>query len=105
MTCDTSLLDALPVLGITRVLETGADFTPITDESLVLSSIQHAARFMAEEEGVTGAAYTVMVFDTAVYEPEEHKDLYFTADRPFVFFVTGSDGSLLFAGTVNEPVQ
>ena len=105
VTCDTSLLDALPVLGITHVLETGADFTPITDESLVLSSIQHAARFMAEEEGVTGAAYTVMVFETAVQDPEEHKDLYFTADRPFVFFVTGSDGSLLFAGTVNEPVQ
>ena len=104
VSCDLSLMDELPALGITKVLTAQADFTNITDDDIALSEIKHAARFMADEDGVSGAAYTIMVFDTAAMIPEENrKDLYFTADRPFLFFVKGSDGSLLFAGTVNHP--
>ena len=106
VSCDLSLMDRLPNLGITKVLGPQADFTNITDEDIALSVIKHAARFMADEDGVSGAAYTIMVFDTMAMVPEEDtKDLYFTADRPFLFFVKGNDGSLLFAGTVNHPEE
>lgn len=48
---------------------------------------------------MTGAAYTDMQFDGASL-PENEID--FTADRPFMFIITGGDGSILFAGTIKN---
>ena len=101
--CELDLREQMPLLGMTTVLGEDADFSPITDEYMMLSSAKHAARFTVDEEGVSGAAYTIMVFDTAMAQPEEAKQLYFTADRPFLFLVTAEDGALMFAGTVNHP--
>ena len=43
-----------------------------------------------------------MVFAGAAMPPSEEVD--FPLDRPFVFLITNSDGSLpLFAGIVNNP--
>ena len=62
--------------------------------------MQHAARVMIDEEGCTGAAYTVfMMACGAAMPPEESVD--FTADRPFLFLVTNFDGLPLFTGIVN----
>ncbi len=48
---------------------------------------------------MTGAAYTDMQFDGASL-PENEID--FTADRPFMFIITGGDGSILFADTIKN---
>ena len=103
VTGNMDLAQPLKALGIADVFRAGADFSPILPNTdAYLSSADHAARVKIDEEGVEAAAYTVMVFAGAAMPPSEEVD--FTLDRPFVFLITNSDGSLpLFAGIVNNP--
>ncbi len=103
VTGNMDLTQPLQALGIADVFGVGADFSPILPNTdAYLSSADHAARVKIDEEGVEAAAYTVMVFAGAAMPPSEEVD--FTLDRPFVFLITNSDGSLpLFAGIVNNP--
>lgn len=103
---DINLIESMKRLGITDVMiPEVADFTPIiTDENLeplYLSDAKHAAVVDVDEEGVTGAAYTIMMVaeGAALMEPEE---IDFILDRPFYFTVTSRDGSILFAGIVQN---
>ena len=91
----------LKELGITDAMNaTLADFSPLTDQSgIFLNKAEHAAMVEIDEEGVTGAAYTDMELCGAGL-PEDEID--FTADRPFMFIITGGDGSILFAGTIKN---
>ena len=61
---------------------------------------QHSALLEVDEEGVTGAACTAIGVAEAAREPEE--EIEFALDRPFLFLVTGKDGSLLFSGAVRN---
>ena len=70
-------------------------------DGVFLSSAKHAARVAIDEEGVTAAAYTVMMEAGAAEPPDEEID--FTLDRPFVFAITSQDGLPLFIGVVNTP--
>lgn len=103
VSADLQLKSSLQNLGITDVFsETAADFTPILPEDTAwLDNIQHAARVAIDEEGVTAAAYTVMQWAGAAEPPED--EVYFTLDRPFLFFITSRDNLPLFAGIVNTP--
>ncbi len=99
------LVESMQNLGVTDCFDPFiSDFTPLTKErdDLYVSSIEHAARVVIDEEGVVGAAYTVITTDTtgALITPPEEID--FVVDRPFVFAVTGEDGSILFVGVVNN---
>lgn len=100
----TDLLETLRDLGVTDALDADlADFTPLTGdkENLCLSKADHAAMLEIDENGVTGAAYTELaVSETAAEIPDDEID--FTLDRPFLFLVTGQDGSLLFSGVVRN---
>ena len=79
-----------------------ADFSPMTaDTEAYLSQARHAARVAIDEEGVTAAAYTVMMTAGAAAPPEEEVD--FALNRPFVFVITGTDGLPLFVGIVHQP--
>lgn len=100
---DVPLEEALQSLGITDVFsEAKADFTPILPEDGAwLNSVQHAARVAIDEEGVTAAAYTVMMYCGASIPPED--EVYLTLDRPFLFVITSRDDLPLFAGVVNVP--
>ena len=98
------IVSTLQQLGITDVFQSGvADFSPILpeDDGGFVSSVNHAARVMIDEEGVTAAAFTVILRCGAAMPPEEEMD--FTLDRPFLFCVESADGLPLFAGIVNEP--
>ena len=80
-----------------------ADFSPLTGdkENLYLSKADHAAMLEIDENGVTGAAYTELgVSEAAAEIPDDEID--FVLDRPFLFLVTGQDGSLLFSGVVRN---
>ena len=97
------LTASLKNLGITDVFDpASADFSPMTaDTEAYLSQARHAARVAIDEEGVTAAAYTVMMTAGAAAPPEEEVD--FALNRPFVFAITGTDGLPLFVGIVRQP--
>jgi serine protease inhibitor len=54
-----------------------------------------------DEEGVTAAAFTVLIADAECAPPEKEVD--FILDRPFVFVITGTDNVPLFLGKVCTP--
>ena len=96
------LRDMLEKLGVTDVLDPAkADFTPLTTDAkdLFLSKVDHAAVVEIDEKGVTAAAYTDMAVCGSGMPQET---LEFVLDRPFVFVVTGWDGSVLFTGAVRN---
>ncbi|MBQ6734189.1 MAG: serpin family protein [Lachnospiraceae bacterium] len=101
----TDLMEVMQRLGMTDVMTGGlADFTPLTTDSslgdFALSSAEHAAVVEVDEEGVTGAAYTIMMVAEGTAEGGDEID--FVLDRPFFFTVTAHDGSILFAGIVQN---
>ena len=100
---DLDLADSLKALGITDVFDPAvSDFSPMTDDTAAyLSQAKHAARVTVDEEGVTAAAYTVMMMCGEAAPPEEEVD--FVLNRPFVFAITGTDGLPLFVGIVHQP--
>ena len=101
---DLDLNASLQALGVTDVFSSyTADFSPVIEnaDDVFLSSAKHAARVAIDEEGVTAAAYTVMMAAGAAMPPEEEID--FTLDRPFVFAITAQDGLPLFLGIVHTP--
>ena len=99
----TDLIPALAELGIRDAMDPSlSDFTPLKKDAdgLALTSAEHAAMVKIDENGVTGAAYTELSVEEAALEPEEVLDL--TFDRPFLFMVTGRDGSVLFSGDLRN---
>lgn len=105
ISCQIELEEPMKKLGITDVFsESTADFSPLCPDSsgLALSDALHGARVMIDEEGCTGAAYTLFTIKaTGGYIQQEEMD--FIADRPFLFAVTGPDNQILFLGVVNQP--
>ena len=98
------LREGLAALGITDVTDFDkADFSPLTDaqQEIALTQASHAVRVAIDEEGVTAAAYTVMMAAGAAMPPEEEID--FTLDRPFLFVITSPDNLPMFVGVVNDP--
>lgn len=97
-----NLKDSFKKLGIKDVFNRlKSDFTPLTDEKfLETSSVQHSARVMIDEDGCTGAAYTLITVEGTSMPPQEIID--FTLDRPFIFAVKSETGDVLFAGVVNS---
>ncbi len=100
---DMELKKDLMNLGITDIFDPEtADFSPMTDDTAAyLSQAKHAVRVAVDEEGVTAAAYTVMMTAGACAPPEEEVD--FILNRPFIFAITGTDGLPLFVGIVHQP--
>ena len=100
---NVDLLDTIKALGIKDALDTAtADFSPLTKENneLYLSAAEHAAMVEIDENGVTGAAYTMLAVAESAALVEDKLELVF--DRPFLFVVTGADGSVLFSGIVRN---
>ena len=86
-----------------QLYDNGALYTQMIEnaDGVFLSSAKHAVRVAIDEEGVTAAAYTVMMEAGAAEPPDEEID--FTLDRPFVFAITARSGLPLFVGIVNAP--
>lgn len=98
------LKEGLYALGVTDVFDVGAaNFAPTCEnaDGVYLSDAEHAARVTIDEEGVTAAAYTIMMEAGAAMPPADEVD--FVLDRPFLFAITARDGMPLFIGVVNNP--
>lgn len=97
------LKKSLMKMGVTDCFTADGDFTPLTDmKGVYVSSVEHGVRVLADEDGVTAAAYTMILYAGSAM-PTVMVD--FTLDRPFMFVITGSSGTPLFAGTVYHPVS
>ena len=104
MASDLNLRESLQGLGITDVFDVEkADFSPLTqdDQPAYLSQVKHAARVTIDEDGCTAAAFTVAAVAGMSAPPVDEVD--FVLDRPFLFVLTGADGSPLFVGIVRQP--
>ena len=99
---DRDLIENMQALGVTDVFDSSvADFSPlVTAPNLAVSAFRHAARVAIDEDGVIGAAYTVIIGEGAMPPDGE---VHFTLDRPFLFVVTSRDNLPIFTGTVMEP--
>lgn len=97
------LSDLLKGLGVNAVFDgEKADFSAISDEkNLYLSKAEHAAMVSVNEDGVAGAAYTEMevTAGSGIYMGGKES---FEARRPFLFIITGDDGTVQFIGTIYD---
>ena len=95
------LIETMEKLGMTDVL-TNADFSSLIKNpvGIGVDSATQAAMVEIDEKGVKGAAFTEI--STAESEPCADGIIDFVLDRPFMFMITGSDGSVLFAGIVRN---
>lgn len=103
VTGEKCLIEGLQSLGLHDVFDAQkADFSPISDaDNLVVTKIQHDARFTADESGVEAAAFTAIMVEMTGIMLEEPVE--FKVDRPFLFALMSPDNALLFGGTINNP--
>lgn len=94
------LEEPLKRLGVTDCFdETLADFSPLIGETQArVTGATHGACVRVDEKGVEGAAFTLIAMGTT----ESSKPIGFTVDRPFIFVITGEDGTPMFIGVVNQ---
>ena len=101
LSASTDMIPILEELGISQAFNE-ADFSTVYDEPATVSEITHAARLKIDEGGIEAASYSLVNAEESE-GGDKIEELEFMIDRPFVFAITGLDGSILFAGTVANP--
>ncbi|MDZ4700037.1 MAG: serpin family protein [Rhodothermales bacterium] len=101
-----TLNDALTALGIEDAFVEGlADFSGIPQDpaiELVISRVLHKTFVEVNEEGTEAAAVTAAEVSTTSYNPNEPREIFFRADRPFIYAIREAhSGAILFIGTLN----
>jgi len=95
------LRESLEKLGVTDCFGADADFSPVLAEKkqVCLGEFGHSVKLEVHEDGVTAECYAA----GQIYGGDTDRAFIvdFTVDRPFLFAVTGEDGSLMFIGTVH----
>ena len=103
MTADLDMINALKALGIKDVFSPEkADLSAIIPEkgAAYVNGFQHAARLTIDEDGISAAAYTLIVDS---YRGLLDEPIALVFDRPFLFIVESADNLPLFVGTVYKP--
>lgn len=103
---DTDLVENLKNLGLTDCFSyENSDFSHLleanTGKGVVVDELQHGTRVSIDEDGVTGMSYTVIEEIPMGIKPT-YDEIDFVVDRPYIFVITGEDGSVLFVGVVNQ---
>ncbi len=96
------LADTLKALGVQSAFHEGADFGGITDQTAFISSIRQETHIGIDEKGVEAAAYTQIDYMGAA-PPKDKAEM--ILNRPFLYGITASDGTLLFMGICENPVK
>jgi serpin B len=99
---EVPLKERLIALGMRSAFEAGdADFSALTDGSVVISDAFHRATISIDEEGTEAAAATAIILrPTSVPD----RIVQIVLDRPFVFFVRDVETNvLLFVGHYANP--
>ena len=93
------LNDALQTLGVTDAFDVRkADFSPLTEQTAYVESVNQAARVRIDEEGIEAAAFTE-VQKAGAGAPQELDEEEMNLNRPFLFAIW-KDGAPLFIGAV-----
>lgn len=97
------LKDALKAMGMERMFEGQAEFGGISPDPLMVSDVIQETHIGVDENGVEGAAYTMMAMARgAMAENEEIAKM--ILDRPFLFGIRDDyHGTWLFLGVCKNP--
>ena len=99
----TDLEETLMGLGVRTCFTGGADFSVMTDTPACISRVLQESHIGVDENGVTAAAYTMVVMAKGAAIPEERERVEFHLTRPFLYAIESRDGTVLFIGTVTSP--
>ncbi|GAB2754877.1 serpin family protein [Salinifilum aidingensis] len=102
---NAELRGPLGALGVDTVFTPAADFTPLTDRPMRVSTAVHESVLRVDENGLEGAAATaaVMRLTSAVRRP---RPIRVTVDRPFWFLVRHrASGVPYFLARVTDPAS
>ncbi|NMB26987.1 MAG: serpin family protein [Tissierellia bacterium] len=95
------LKDICKTLGMENAFEMTADFTNLSDtKPLFISDIKQDSAISIDEKGVEATAFTQIDYCRAA-QPDGKAEM--ILNRPFIFAITGVDGSPLFIGIINNP--
>ncbi|MFC2129545.1 serpin family protein [Bacteroidota bacterium] len=89
-------------MGLEIAFSDAADFSGISDISLLISKVLHKTYIDCNEEGTEAAAVTAVVMELTSAIPSGPTVI--TFDRPFLFAITeNSSNSIVFIGKLAEP--
>jgi len=89
-------------LGMTDAFDDQADFSAMTPQQVLVSSIVQGTHIRLDEDGVEASAYTALSMRaTSMQQPAPPLDL--TLDRPFIFEIGSAQGVPLFIGICADP--
>lgn len=100
---EVDLAGTLRDVGISRILEPDADFSPLSDDALMVDDIFQSTRLSIDEEGLEGASYVAIVLCGCALpdNPPEPREI--IVDRPFAVSVFSRSKKPLFVGAVTYP--
>ena len=106
------LIKASSKLGIKDAFsDIKADFTGVIDykenniPSAYINEIKHEATVTIDEEGCEAAAYTIISFMAGCAAPPEEEPVIFELKRPFFYYIADKNGTPLFSGIINDPLE
>ena len=95
------LNDTLQAMGIKSAFKRDADFSGITDGTALISNIKQQTHIAINEDGVEAAAFTKLDYAGSTMPKNEVAEM--ILNRPFIYAIESSNGSILFIGVVNNP--
>ena len=101
----TDLEEILQSLGVRTCFTGMADFSGMTNTPAHVSRVLQESYIGVDEKGVEAAAYTLVALAKSAAIPVEREKIDFHLTRPFLYAIESRDGTVLFLGTVAEPVQ
>jgi len=97
------LKEILSIMGMGIAFTDDADFSNISDLSLLINEVTHQAFIETNEEGTEAAAATVV--DVGVTSAGPDDPVLLDVNRPFIYFIREtSTNSILFMGKVTNPL-
>ena len=98
-----NLLDSMADLGLTGLVEAGADFSAMFDGEIWVSGISQEAFIALDEKGIEAAAYTE-VHMAGSMPPQPTEELQVHLNRPFLYVIWDNAGAPLFVGIIQNPL-
>lgn len=100
---DEEISAILYSLGISQAFNPhAADFSPFTDAPAFVGTVKHVAKLEVDEEGIEGAAATIIGVTGSAEPPKTTVYADFVVDKAFGFVLTDPYGATLFSGVVNK---
>ena len=88
---------ALKAMGLAAIFTDHANFSLIDDEPITLDNIKQDIEFDLDEDGTHVEAVTTSALIT-VGESSTPDKVFFSANRPFIYFICDGFGTICFAG-------